>query len=887
MPDKQKNHISESTVSLRMRLCRMMTKAATAALLLDTLIRAVLIEPTLENCLIPFLSAVATAAAYAASQKCNFGGKGYFLLLFVSNMIMLPLSFMLSGGTDSGNPIWLLLGVTMIFLLLDGVLFAVMLVMTLAVDVSLFFIGANFPELIVQLDHVDARKDAAASLLIGAMIVGILFMYQSRLYREERELSNKRQKEIEDLSQAKSLFFANMSHEIRTPINTVIGLNEMILREDISDEVAENAVNIQKASKLLLTTINDILDLSKLESGNMEIVPEQYETAAMFKDLVNMVWIRATQKKLELRTDIAENIPSVLLGDELRIKQVLANILTNAVKYTENGSVMLTVKGEELENDIFRLKIAVEDTGIGIRKENISELFTVFKQMDKVHNKKIEGTGLGLAITKQLVDMMGGEIKVDSIYQKGSCFTVTLDQKIIDHTPIGSESFAAKRKIEKRKRYQQSFEAPEAKVLIVDDNEMNLMVARKLLRDTKVQVDTASGGAECLEKTEANNYHVILMDHMMPGMDGEETLKKLRSRTDGYCQNTPVIALTANVMTNAAAWYRDKGFDGYLAKPISGSLLEAALKKFLPSDFIEYAAEDEPEEEEKASIVFHNRKMKICISVDGICDLPQEWVEKLNIRLIYYYVTTEEGRFIDTREISSEELLGYISGDRNALSSSASVGEYENFFSDRLMEAEQVIHISTASQVGEGFNNAVKAADGFDNVTVFNSGHLSSGMGFMALHAAKMAQDGFDRKDILQTLNRLREKVSTSFIVPNGENMYRNGRISKTVLRVCSALQIRPILQMRNSKISLGGFASGSIEHAAARYVRRTLKHSGRIDEQLLFLTNAGVTVKQLEKIRSDIEQHKKFSIIKLQKASSAISCNCGKGCFGLIYVKK
>ena len=872
-------------VDINVRIRRMMTQYAALALFLDAVARILLIGFKPELFVIPILVSISICITFVVSLKRNIGNNGYFVLLLVTNTIMMPVSFALSGGTDSGNPMWMIFGIIMVFLLLSGWQFHVMLILTFLADFTLFVVDQNCPELIIRMNRADVQKDTVASLIIVVEILAMLFRYQNKLYEEERSRSEQRRREIEELSKTKSQFFANMSHEIRTPINTVIGLNEMTLREDISDEVAENATNIQAASKLLLTTINDILDLSKLESGNIEIMPAAYPTAALFSDLVNMTWVRASQKKLELRADIAEDLPSVLLGDEIRIKQVLTNILTNAVKYTEKGSVMLTARGERLSDETIRLKISVEDTGIGIRRENIGELFNVFKQVDKEHNKKIEGTGLGLSISKQLVDLMGGDITVDSIYQKGSCFTVTIDQRIIDNTPIGGENFMARREIKDREHYRQSFEAPEAKVLIVDDNEMNLMVARKLLRDTKVQVDTASSGEECLEKTAAGNYHVILMDHMMPVMDGEETLARLRSRTDGYCQNTPVIALTANVMSNAAVWYHERGFDGYLAKPISGVLLETVLKKFLPNELIEYSAEEENTGEEQESIFFRRRRKKICICADGICDLPDEWLAALDIKLMYYYVITEEGRFIDTREINSAELLDYITNGRKALSSCATIDEYERFFSDRLSEAEQVIHISTASGVGKGYDTAIKAAGIFDNVTVVNSGHLSSGMGIMALYAAKMAADGCERDEIVSMMEKLRDKIQTSFIVAECENMYRNGRMSKSVLNLCNRLHLKPVLCMRKNKITLRGFGIGGSFYK--NYIRFVLRYKGHIDNSLLFITHAGLTVKQLEKIRKESEKQKTFDVVKLQNASSAISCNCGKGCFGLIYMKK
>ncbi|NLL79784.1 MAG: response regulator [Clostridiales bacterium] len=521
------------------------------------------------------------------------------LMGLIINGVLLPIIFFTSGGLESGAPVWFVFGIVYVYFMFSGKKLLFFLLWANSSFVITMYISYLFPTLVTKADsgNLSYISSGVAILVVGTAI-GVLTKFQKGSYDKESKLAEQQRIELERMSQSKSAFFANMSHEIRTPINTIIGLNEMILREDISDEIAENAVNIQNASKMLLTLINDILDLSKLESGKMEIVPVQYETGALFSDLVNIIWVRAHEKGLEFKIDIAPNIPSMLYGDEVRIKQVLTNILTNAVKYTEKGSVTLSAKGERIGNNKVLLRISVEDTGIGIKKESVKELFSSFRRVDEEKNRNIEGTGLGLSISKQLIEMMGGEISVDSIYMKGSVFTITVEQRIVDYVPVGSMDFMVKRRGFQREKYKQSFEAPEVKVLIVDDNEMNLMVARKLLRATKVQVDTAGSGRECLERTREKAYHVIFMDHMMPELDGEETLQQLKQQENGHCQDVPVIALTANVMTGAEKIYRDKGFSGYLAKPINGALLEATLLKYIPKELIEYSAEEE--EREKA-----------------------------------------------------------------------------------------------------------------------------------------------------------------------------------------------------------------------------------------------------------------------------------------------
>ncbi len=814
-----------------------------------------------------------------------------FVMGVLINVCLFPIMFFVSGGIESGATVWFVLGIVYVFLLFSGKYLYIMLVLTCLADLITYCLAHLHPEWIIPMKDMTAVfTDSFQAVVMVGFTSGVIFKFYDKLYEKEREITKRQKEEVERINQSKSAFFANMSHEIRTPINTIIGLNEMILREDnISEEIAENAVNIQNASRMLLALINDILDLSKLESGKMEIVPVQYETGAMFSDLVNIIWIRAHEKNLEFKLDIDGNIPSMLYGDEVRLRQVVTNILTNAVKYTERGSVTLSAKSERINSNTIRLRIAVEDTGIGIKKESLNELFASFKRVDQAKNRNIEGTGLGLSISKQLIEMMGGQITVDSIYQAGSVFTITVEQQIVNSNPVGSLNFMAKKKLYNRDKYKQSFEAPDARVLIVDDNEMNLMVACKLLRATKVQIDTAKSGKECLEKTRSRSYHVIFMDHMMPKMDGEEALHEVRRQENGRCKETPVIALTANVMTGAEQIYQDKGFEGYLAKPINGPLFEATLLKYLPEELIEYNVEEDEDEsaDDAIQIISMERKRKVRVTTDCVCDLPKEWMERFDIKNMYYYVYTKEGRFCDVSEISSDNLLKYLENEENtARSASASVEEYESFFAEALRDSEKVIHISMASRSSEGYEKASMAADGFDNVTVVDSGHLSSGMGIMVLHAAKMAQDGHSVEEICSELNELKDRVSTTFILSTPDNLYRNGRMSKGVRNLCRALNLHPVLHLSQSKIKLQEIIIGKREKAYKKYIKEQLQDKKKVDQSILFLTYAGCSVKQLKEIQKEINKYSNFEYIQLQKASATISSNCGIGAFGLLFLK-
>lgn len=846
-------------------------------------------DPKVLYSLVPICALSGIAIRVTISQGSS--KKASRLLVFGTNVVFFPMLFIYSGGTESGMPIWFVLGLVYIFLLFEGRDFWIAMSLSLLSFLGTYLLCYYRPYLVPDSTRFYSYSDSFIALVCVSLFIGILLKIQSKTYEQEKQVAEAQKKEVEQIARAKDTFFANMSHEIRTPINTIIGLNEMILREDISDEIAENAINIQNASKMLLTTINDILDLSKLESGKMDIVPTQYAISSMFSDLVNLIWIRAHQKNLEFKVDIDPEIPSMLYGDEVRIKQVVTNMLTNAVKYTSSGSVTLSAKGERVAADQILLRISVQDTGMGIRKESLDDLFSSFKRVDESDNRHIEGTGLGLNISRQLVEMMGGKISVDSVYHQGSTFTVEVKQRIVNVRPIGVINFAAQKQLSNRAVYRQSFIAPDAHILVVDDNSMNLMVVVKLLRDTKVKVDTAESGKEALQKTAENTYHVILMDHMMPEMDGAATLRAVRSQTKGFCQKTPVIALTANVMSDAEQVYRNMGFDGYLAKPISAPLLEAGLLKYLPPALIEYMAqdaEDETGDMEGLNQISSDRKRKITVTADCICDLPKDLLDRFHIRLMYCYVHTGEGRFCDLFEISSDSLLTYLQKDGNhSHSSTAAPSEYEYFFAETLKEAEHVIHITATADLSGAYPNATQAAKTFDNVTVIDSAHISSGHGLMVLYAAKLAEEGRNVDEICEALDGFRERVFSNFLVPSTATLYRNGKVSGTVHRLCAVLNLHPVLSMSRNRLKLWFIESGSMHRVVRQYIKKLFRHSRQIDTRVLFVTYAGCSVKEIDEIVEIAEKYIHFDQVILQKASATVSSNCGVGTFGLMFVRK
>lgn len=429
--------------------------------------------------------------------------------------------------------------------------------------------------------------------LIVAEIVNSLITEQNYRLLDALRKEKRSQQEAEAANMAKSSFLANMSHEIRTPINAILGMNEMILREEKDPAIRGYAGNIQASGNSLLSIVSDVLDISKIESGKLEIIPVDYEVNSLISDCCNMAAGRAKAKELELLVECADNVPMKLCGDETHIRQIIMNLLTNAVKYTEKGTVKLIVSGS-FNDGGFVLKVDVSDTGIGIAEENLPQLFTQFQRFDLQRNRNIEGTGLGLSIVKRLCDLMSGTITARSVLGSGSTFTVELPQKVVDSTPCGGVNLNYSAGAEHE--YHHSFEAPEAKILAVDDLPVNLLVIANLLKETRIKIDTAGSGRECLDKCSQQKYDLILMDHMMPEMDGVLTFEKLHGDKSSPNFETPVIMLTANALAGMREQYMDVGFADYVSKPVRGAKLEEAIRRNLPESLIKPASPEIPAE---------------------------------------------------------------------------------------------------------------------------------------------------------------------------------------------------------------------------------------------------------------------------------------------------
>lgn len=413
---------------------------------------------------------------------------------------------------------------------------------------------------------------------------------------------------------AKTQFLSQMSHEIRTPINAILGMNELIIREYSDDNLVKYAHNIKSAGNTLLSLINDVLDFSKVEAGKMELYCVEYDLSTLISELISMVDERARNKGLELKVSVNKDMPHMLYGDNVRLKQIILNILTNAVKYTEHGSVHMDfdyTSSAHLDlNGAIGLKVSISDTGIGIREDDMERLFSPFERIEETRNRNVEGSGLGMSIVQKLLALMDSELNVRSEYGKGSTFSFVVKQETRSWEPIGDFNATYNDIIKSEGEYRQLFTAPDAKILVVDDTEMNLVVAKNLLKDTKINVDTAISGKEALEKTAKEEYDLILIDHKMPEMDGMELLWRLRSDHENINSEKPCIALTANVFSGARETYKNSGFADYLSKPIIGDSFEKLLLQYLPEDKINHLDEKISTRQKATKVVKYEDKIR-------------------------------------------------------------------------------------------------------------------------------------------------------------------------------------------------------------------------------------------------------------------------------------
>lgn len=522
--------------------------------------------------------------------------------IVLMSVIVFPIMFFTGGGHHGGMSSWFFLAVIFNFLIIKKTAFYIVLFMQSVIITICYLVSLNYPEFIRQIPtETEQVIDILQSLLLSSMVIGCVIKFQNRINQHALDAIKKANEDLKDselkaenANHAKSDFLSNMSHEIRTPINAILGMNEMILRECKDKKVLEYASAVQTSSNALLSLVNDVLDLSKIESGKLEIKEEEYKLQDLILNSYGMISERLEKKGLRGSIFCNANLPSGLVGDFSHLRQILVNFLTNACKYTEKGNVDFFILGS-VTGDEAKIIFSVKDTGIGIKEENRSKMFKKFERFDLQRNRNIEGTGLGLSISKQLCDLMGAKIEVKSEYGKGSEFIITVPQKIFDPTPVGEVSPKGKQKEKEIQIYHQSFEAPDVDVLAVDDVELNLIVFENLLKETKMKIDLVESGAAAIERASEKHYDIIFMDYMMPEMDGIQTLEKLRS-LDTPNNKTPVIVLTADALAGVREKYIRAGFKDYISKPVDGNQLEKMLVRYLPQQkvFLKTGKEDIP-----------------------------------------------------------------------------------------------------------------------------------------------------------------------------------------------------------------------------------------------------------------------------------------------------
>lgn len=510
----------------------------------------------------------------------------YVVTIIMIFLMMFPYLFFKSGGYKGGMVSFYIFGILFTVFMLEGKVMFFTSFMEMVVYIATIMIAYQNPQMVVWFS---SEKEVVMDLLIGfcasSISVAAVMYLHFRMYNKQQEILEEARIEAQSANKAKSAFLANMSHEIRTPINVMLGMNEMILRESECEEIRQYAKSIERSGGYLISLINNILDISRIESGKMEIEEGKYELRQLLDEVMLIAEKQAEQKSLKMNLIFDKTLPAYLIGDVIHIKQILLNLINNAVKYTKEGQIDIKVSKNAEET---KLIFEVKDTGIGIKEENLPVLFDAFMRVDSKKNKKIKGTGLGLAIAKQLVEQMGGMIWVESVYGKGSSFFVQLPMKKVSDGKISNVEW---KETDERKR--RSFVAPQAKILIVDDNPENLMVTRSLLKRTAVFVDTAASGEECVHKVRQNVYDLILLDYMMPQMDGIDTIRELKKDVQFHI---PVIALTADVTKGIEQTFLREGFCAYLSKPVMWSKLEDLLMKYLRDDLV-FIREDLKEEQ--------------------------------------------------------------------------------------------------------------------------------------------------------------------------------------------------------------------------------------------------------------------------------------------------
>ncbi len=831
---------------------------------------------------------------WAVNYICDNGGRElpFAVVTLWMNFVTFPTIFFSCGGVQSGSNCWLAMGIIYVFLIYRGKALKVLATLTILADAACYTGAYLKPDLVNPLaSELSKYIDSLFGVIAVGMTTGLIFSFRRSGYGRENAMAIRQRNEIDRINASREKFYANFSHEIRNPINAIIGLNELNIRTSTDAEITKNSEAIARSGKLLLSIINDIMDLSQMENHKMELASAPFNSADLISRIMDMISFRAKEKGLELILEADPDIPAVLVGDERRLIQVLINLMTNAVKYTKEGHVKLSVMSERIDGYRVRFKASISDTGIGIEKENLEHLFDTFAQFDRNVTGNIEGNGLGLPIAYSLTHLMGGEMTVDSIYGSGSVFSmeVTLGYEgeavlgVSTYEEINADSFGS------TDGYVRSFEASQARLLVVDDDMQNRSIITGLLKDTKVSIDEAGSGEEALKLTATNKYDVILIDYMMPGMNGTQVLEAIRSQSGGKCKDSVVIALTGATLGSGVHSNAMYDFDLVLTKPVEYTVLEDAIADSLPKELIEYRAD----RGSKATSAVYTRvmpkkKRRLRITTDSICDIPEEIAKKHDIGIMYLYIKTERGRFMDTVEIDSSDLMGKLTeSSREIVPDGATVEEYERFFKKELESAEDIIHLSFSSKMGETCGRAQEAAKGLSHVHVIDSGLISSALGLLAMIASGWADSDRSVEDICADIEKISKHIVMSYLLPSASIYSDYGKLAKKTGELYDMLNIHPSISLSGGKLKKNRLYRGDMDSIIEKYIKTTLLLAGRMDQRApVIVTQAGLPPMAIRNIMSEMRRSIPENSLMLTKASVSSAGNVGKGAMGIAFLR-
>ena len=626
---------------------------------------------------------------------------GAILIVSIGNMVLFPMMYFTSGGVYSGMPMWMLMALIFAWLVLSGRWCAVMCIVNTLMVAGCMLVEMCYPQTVVPIEkRTGVFFDVIQSTVIVSCILGGLFKYQTYVYEKQRKQTLK-------ANAAKSEFLANMSHELRTPINAILGYNEMLMRETRESQTVSYASNVRLAGRNLLSLVSSILDFTDMEKKNLQLTESAYYTRELLQDALTVAEYGTESKGLELKIRIDEQLPQELFGDVTRIKQILDNLISNAIKYTNEGYVEIKIAWDQTDAENGMLQVAVKDSGIGMKSEDVLKISESFIRFDKEFTRNIQGIGLGLTIVTRLLRIMNSSLEVESTPGEGSCFSFCLPQKVMDVTPIG--------KLEKEEgihlldSVQEAWKAPKVKALLVDDNPMNLDVLVGMLKETQIQIDTAINGVEALEKVRENPYHIILMDHMMPIMDGVEALHRMRE--EGLCEDVPVLVLTANAVGDAKERYLQEGFDDYLSKPVTFGQLLAKLRQYLPEELLR----DESEEKDGlwSCLDKETGLMYCCNNEEFYREMLESYVKNNRLKQIRQNFAEEdwENYQIAVHALKSTSLsigAGVLSEAAKQLEFAAKEGRIDDIRKNHAAVMEQYEHLLQMLQQELGGNSAAE-----------------------------------------------------------------------------------------------------------------------------------------------------------------------------------